>query len=58
VIVVVALYGPLDPFGKILSEVGFNHVDHLIGREDLLRIRLSLGVKDVVPDVAFKEFGH
>jgi hypothetical protein len=41
-----------------LSEVGFHHVDHLIGRESLFRIWPSLGVKDVVPDVAFEELGH
>jgi hypothetical protein len=41
-----------------LSEVGFHHVDHLIGRECLLRIRFSLWVKYMVSNVAFKEFGH
>ena len=39
----------------LLSEVGFHHVDYPIGRKSLFRIRLSLGVKDVVPDVAFEE---
>jgi hypothetical protein len=49
---------PLDPFGRILSEVGFHHVDHLIGCERLLRIRFSLRVKHMVPDVAFQELSH
>lgn len=42
----------------MLSEVGLYHVDHLIGCERLLRIRSSLRVKHMVPDVAFQEFGH
>ena len=41
-----------------LSEVGFHHVDYLIGRVRLLRIRFSLRVKYMVPDVAFQKFGH
>jgi hypothetical protein len=41
-----------------LSKVGLHHVDHLIGRERLLRVRFSLWVKHMVPDVAFQEFGH
>jgi hypothetical protein len=44
--------------GGLLSEVGFHHVDHLIGRKSLFRIRPSLRVKDVVPDVAFQELSH
>ena len=41
-----------------LSQVGFHHIDHFIGRESLFPIRLSRGVQDVVPDVAFEELGQ
>jgi len=41
-----------------LSEVGFYHVDHLIGRVRLLRIRSPLRVKHMVPNVPFQEFRH
>ena len=41
-----------------LSEVGFHHVDHLISRVRLLRIRFPLRVKHMVPDVAFQELSH
>jgi len=41
-----------------LSEVGFHHVDHLIGGVRLLRIRFSLWVKHMVPDVTFQQFSH
>ena len=47
------------PQGTVpLSEVGFHHVDHLIGRVRLLRIWFSLRVKHMVPDVAFQELSH
>jgi len=49
---------PLDAVGRILSEVGFHHVDHLIGCVCLLRIRFSLWVKHVMADVAFQELSH
>jgi hypothetical protein len=41
-----------------LSKVGLHHIDHLIGRVRLLRIRSPLWVKHVMPDVAFQEFSH
>ena len=47
------------PQGRVLlSEVGFDHIDDLIGRVRLLRIRFSLRVKYMVPDVAFQELSH
>ena len=42
----------------LLSEVGLYHVDYLVGRKRLLRIRFSLRVKHMVPDVAFQELSH
>jgi hypothetical protein len=42
----------------LLSEVGFHHIDNLIGRVRLLRIRFPLRVKHMVPDVAFQELSH
>jgi len=44
--------------GRGLSEVGFHHVDHLIGGVRLLRIRFPLRVKHMMPDVAFQELSH
>ena len=44
--------------GAQLSKVGLHHIDHLIGRKCLLRIRFSLRVKHMVPDVAFEELSH
>jgi hypothetical protein len=41
-----------------LSEVGLHHIDNLISRERLLRIRSSLWVKHMMPDVAFQELSH
>src|SRR5579864_3755259 len=47
------------PQGRVtLSEIGFHHVDHLIGRVCLLRVWFPLWVKHMVPDVAFQEFRH
>ncbi len=42
----------------LLSEVGLYHVDYLVGRKRLLRIRFSLRVKHMVPDVSFQELSH
>ena len=53
--------GPAEarPDGRVLlSEVGLHHVDNLIGRVRLLRIRFSLRVKHMVSDVAFQELSH
>src|SRR5271169_548452 len=41
-----------------LSKVGLHHIDNLIGRERLLRIRCSPRVKHMVPDMAFQELSH
>ena len=41
-----------------LFEVCFHHVDHLVGSVRLLRIRFSLWVKHMVPDMAFEKLSH
>jgi hypothetical protein len=41
-----------------LSKVRLHHVDHLVGRVCLLRIRSPLWVKHMVPDVALQELSH
>jgi hypothetical protein len=51
----------IDPSAQVrlrLSKVSFHHVDHFISRQGLLRIRFSLGVQHVMPDMAFEQFGH
>ena len=36
-----------------LPEIGLHHIDNFVGRKSLLRIRSSLWVKHMMPDVTF-----